>query len=157
MKRGRDWHLTASASCSTSWSLITRSCLCGRTLRRKNCLGATTCHQSLIRVSHKFKLGGKIILIYLDQHYPVNTYSFVFFIKSNNNDDVTDNDRKKITMDGIETQLICDFVETEPLDDLLTRMNGDYLNKFLGENDWPEGVKKDFVASLHTFMATVTE
>jgi hypothetical protein len=36
-------------------------------------------------------------------------------------------------------------------------MNGDYLNKFLGENDWPEGVKKDFVASLHTFMATVTE
>ena len=60
-------------------------------------------------------------------------------------------------MDVIETQLICDFVETEPLDDLLTRMNGDYLNKFLGENDWPEGVKKDFVASLHTFMATVTE
>jgi dynein heavy chain len=36
-------------------------------------------------------------------------------------------------------------------------MQSDYVNKFLGENDWPEGVKKDFVASLHTFMATLTE
>ena len=48
-------------------------------------------------------------------------------------------------------------METDPLDDLLGRMNNEYLTKFLGENDWPDGVKKDFVASLHSFMATLTE
>lgn len=36
-------------------------------------------------------------------------------------------------------------------------MNNEFINRFLGENDWPEGVKKDFIASLHTFMMTITE
>lgn len=50
-----------------------------------------------------------------------------------------------------------DVLEREPLDDLLNRMNNEYMNKFLGENDWPDGVKKDFVASLHNFMHTINE
>ena len=87
----------------------------------------------------------------------MNTYSFVFFIKAGASEDGASSRDVKITLEGIEQQLICDFVETEPLDDLLTRMNADYLNKFLGENDWPEGVKKDFTAAIHLFMATVTE
>ena len=36
-------------------------------------------------------------------------------------------------------------------------MNNDYAPKLLGENDWPEGVKKEFVANLHHFMANITE
>ena len=36
-------------------------------------------------------------------------------------------------------------------------MNEEYAPKLLGENDWPEGVKKEFVANLHSFMATITE
>ena len=36
-------------------------------------------------------------------------------------------------------------------------MNNDYAPKLLGENDWPEGVKKEFVANLHYFMAYITE
>lgn len=31
------------------------------------------------------------------------------------------------------------------------------MPKLLGENDWPDGVKKEFVANLHKFMATITE
>ena len=80
---------------------------------------------------------------------PINHYSFCFFLKAFG--------KEPITAQNIESQLVCDFVETDPLDDLLNRMNNEYVNKFLGENDWPEGVKKDFVAALHTFMATITE
>ena len=57
----------------------------------------------------------------------------------------------------MESQLVMDVLEREPLDDLLTRMNNDYMSKFLGENDWPEGVKKEFVATLHNFMHTINE
>ena len=29
--------------------------------------------------------------------------------------------------------------------------------KLLGENEWPENVKKEFVSNLHNFMAVITE
>jgi len=77
------------------------------------------------------------------------TYSFAYFIKADGNN--------AITLDNIESQLVMDVLEREPLDDLLNRMNSEYMNKFLGENDWPDGVKKDFIASLHNFMHTINE
>jgi len=43
------------------------------------------------------------------------------------------------------------------LDDLLNQMNAEYLPKLLAEKNWPEGVKKEFVAQLHKFMAALTE
>jgi len=43
------------------------------------------------------------------------------------------------------------------LDDLLSKMNSDYLNKFLQDKSWPDGVRKDFVSGLHKFMAALTE
>jgi len=49
------------------------------------------------------------------------------------------------------------LVDGDPLDDLLNQMNADFLPKLLGEKNWPEGVKKDFVANLHKFMAALTE
>ena len=33
----------------------------------------------------------------------------------------------------------------------------DACPKLLGENDWPENVKKEFVSNLHNFMAVITE
>jgi len=45
----------------------------------------------------------------------------------------------------------------DPLDDLLAKMNNDYLKKLLNENDWPEGVKLEFFANLHRFMAFLNE
>jgi dynein heavy chain, axonemal len=78
-----------------------------------------------------------------------NNYSFCYFIKAEG--------KAEITFDDIENQLVCGLIEQDPLDDLLSQMNNEYVIKFLGENDWPEGVKKDFIASLHTFMATITE
>jgi hypothetical protein len=36
-------------------------------------------------------------------------------------------------------------------------MNNEYLKKLLNENDWPEGVKLEFFANLHRFMAFLNE
>ena len=60
-------------------------------------------------------------------------------------------------METIGTQLIAGLADGDPLDDLLNIMNNDYAPKLLGENDWPDGVKKEFVANLHNFMANITE
>ena len=53
--------------------------------------------------------------------------------------------------------MIVGVVEGDPLDDLLNNMNAEFLPKLLGEKNWPEGVKKEFVAQLHKFMAALTE
>ena len=45
----------------------------------------------------------------------------------------------------------------DPLEDLLEKMNTEYVKKLLGENDWPDGVKKEFIANLHRFMAFLNE
>ena len=36
-------------------------------------------------------------------------------------------------------------------------MMNDACPKLLGETDWPESVKKEFVFNLHNFMAVITE
>jgi len=58
---------------------------------------------------------------------------------------------------AIEEHLMVGIIDKDPLDDLLDKMTSDYVPKLTGENDWPEGVKKEFVANLHKFMATITE
>ena len=40
---------------------------------------------------------------------------------------------------------------------MLTKMREQYLKPLLEEKSWPEGVKKEFVAGLHKFMAALTE
>jgi dynein heavy chain, axonemal len=49
------------------------------------------------------------------------------------------------------------MIDRDPLDDLLTKMQSEYCPKLLGENDWPDGVKKEFATNLHKFMCTITE
>ena len=51
-----------------------------------------------------------------------------------------------ITTANIHEILMVGRVDGDPLDDLLNQMNADYLPKLLGEKNWPEGVKKEFVA-----------
>lgn len=46
--------------------------------------------------------------------------------------------------------------DSDPLESLLGLMN-DTTPKLLGENEWPENVKKEFVSNLHNFMAVITE
>lgn len=49
------------------------------------------------------------------------------------------------------------MIYKEPLDDLLDKMNQDYLKTLLGENEWPEAVRKEFVTNVHKFMAFLNE
>jgi len=62
-----------------------------------------------------------------------------------------------ISADDIEDQVQFSTLEGDPLDDLLNKMVNDQMPNLLGENDWPEGVRKDFIANLHRFMASLTE
>lgn len=49
------------------------------------------------------------------------------------------------------------YIQSDPLEDLLEKMNTDYVKQLLQENDWPEGVKKEFIANLHKFMQYLNE
>jgi len=63
----------------------------------------------------------------------------------------------EINMHNINELIHVDSVNGDSLDDLLNKMNSEYLNKFLNDKSWPEGVRKDFIAGLHKFMAALTE
>jgi dynein heavy chain len=45
----------------------------------------------------------------------------------------------------------------DPLEDLLEKMNTEYVKKLLQENQWPDGVKKEFIANLQRFMSSLNE
>lgn len=64
---------------------------------------------------------------------------------------------KNITEENFTQSVFLKNIYTDPLDDLLDKMNQEYVKKLLSENDWPEGVKKEFVANLHRFMAFLNE
>ena len=61
------------------------------------------------------------------------------------------------TAERFKKYIHCQWIANDPLDDLLAKMNNDYLKKLLNENDWPEGVKLEFFANLHRFMAFLNE
>jgi dynein heavy chain len=60
-------------------------------------------------------------------------------------------------MDNIAKHVMTGMIDRDPLDDLLNKMNMEYCPKLLGENDWPDGVKKEFATNLHKFMCILTE
>jgi dynein heavy chain len=62
-----------------------------------------------------------------------------------------------VTAANLEECVLFRAVGTDPLEDLLEKMNTEYVAKLLRENDWPDGVKKEFIASLHRFMAFLNE
>lgn len=63
---------------------------------------------------------------------------------------------EKITAQNIQENVIGGCCDGDPLDQLLSMMN-EACPKLLGENEWPENVKKEFVSNLHNFMAVITE
>ena len=75
-------------------------------------------------------------------------YQIAYFIKRNASD--------KVTIGNINDRLIAGVCDGDPLDQLLRMMN-EACPKLLGENEWPENVKKEFVSNLHNFMAVITE
>ena len=59
-------------------------------------------------------------------------------------------------MANINEAIIAGVCDGDPLDQLLLMMN-EACPKLLGENEWPDNVKKEFVSNLHNFMAVITE
>ena len=91
------------------------------------------------------------ILQFSTSHNPShhNQFQMVYFIKMLY--DVP------ITLSNISEVVHTDSLYGDPLDNLLSKMNSDYLNRFLQDKTWPEGVRKDFTSGLHRFMAALTE
>jgi dynein heavy chain len=86
---------------------------------------------------------------FFDAGIKAEEYQVCFYFKRCGND--------PIVPALIETQLLVGQIDGNPLDDLLNKMNAEYVPKLLGENDWPDGVRKEFQANLNKFMATITE
>lgn len=79
----------------------------------------------------------------------INQFQMVYFIKRKFGEE--------ITMKTIDGDVYVDVMNGDALDDLLNKMNTDYLNQFLADRSWPEGIRKDFIGGLHKFMAALTE
>jgi len=62
-----------------------------------------------------------------------------------------------ITLENLQEVVLFKVIGNDPLQDLLERMNSEYVKSLLQDNDWPEGVKKDFISNLHKFMAFLNE
>jgi hypothetical protein len=62
-----------------------------------------------------------------------------------------------ITGENLQEVVMFKQISSDPLEDLLDKMNNDYVKKLLQQNDWPDGVKKEFVNYLHRFMAFLNE
>ena len=75
-------------------------------------------------------------------------YQIAYFIKRR--------PAERVTMANINEAVISGICDGDPLDQLL-RMMENACPKLLGENEWPDNVKKEFVSNLHTFMAVITE
>ena len=58
-----------------------------------------------------------------------------------------------ITMANINDCILFKAVGTDPLEDLLETMKSEYVKKLLSNNQWPDGVRKEFMSNLHNFMA----
>ena len=65
--------------------------------------------------------------------------------------------KEPVVVAKINQQIMTGQINGNPLDDLLNKMNNEYVPKLHGENEWPDGVKKEFQANLNKFMATLTE
>ena len=79
----------------------------------------------------------------------VEQYQVCYFIKRAG--------KEVITLQRIDQQIITGQINDNPLDDLLTKMTNEYVPKLHGEQEWPDGVKKEFYANLNRFMSTLTE
>jgi dynein heavy chain len=87
--------------------------------------------------------------LFYDQGINPNEYQVVYFMKRRWD--------RNITEANLQDCVLFKTLSSDPLEDLLAKMNGEYVKKLLQENDWPDGVKKEFIANLHKFMAFLNE
>lgn len=64
---------------------------------------------------------------------------------------------ERVTLENIESNLFIKGFQLNYLKNVLNLMNTIFIPAFFKETSWPENVKKEFMAQLHKFMATVTE
>lgn len=57
-----------------------------------------------------------------------------------------------ITISNIKECVLFKQIGTDPMEDLLEQMKPDYVKKLLSDNTWPDGVRKEFMSNMHTFM-----
>jgi hypothetical protein len=74
--------------------------------------------------------------LYLELNITAEQYQVCYFIKRSG--------KEQVTASQIEQQVMTGQINGNPLDDLLNKMNNVYVPKLHGENDWPDGVKKEF-------------
>ena len=86
---------------------------------------------------------------FYDQGVAGQDYQVCYFVKK-----IWD---QPITVQNLEECLLFKGINMDPLEDLLEKMNSEYVKKLLQDNDWPDGVKKEFIANLHRFMAFLNE
>jgi dynein heavy chain len=86
---------------------------------------------------------------FFDEDIKGENYNVVCFIKKNDVD--------QISLDGLRDSIQFLTINKEPLDDLLEKMQTNYIKTLLAENEWPDTVKKEFVAGVHKFMAFLNE
>jgi len=79
----------------------------------------------------------------------VEDYQVIFYLKMSG--------KEEIFMDNIDMCIMPGMIDRDPLNNLLEKMNMEYCPKLLGENKWPDSVKKEFATNLHKFMCNLTE
>lgn len=67
------------------------------------------------------------------------------------------NEGQKITAENFKDLLFVKEFQFNYLKTVLNLMNSSFIPVFSKEGNWPESVKKEFMAQLHKFMAVATE
>ena len=80
-------------------------------------------------------------------------YQVAYFLKKGSTEGWT----PVTAADNLEERVLFGHLATDPLEDLRDKMEGEHVKKLLQENEWPDGVKKEFIANLHRFMAFLHE
>ena len=79
----------------------------------------------------------------------IEQFQMLFFVKVN--------PHEAITISNISKVIYVDTCDRDPLDDLLNKMNSNYLNIFLQDKSWSDGMRKDFILVLHKYISALTE
>jgi dynein heavy chain len=85
---------------------------------------------------------------FYDEDIKGENYNVVCFLKK---------DVEHVTLENIREEIQFLTINKEPLDDLLEKMETNYIKHLLAENEWPDTVKKEFVSGVHRFMAFLNE
>ena len=84
----------------------------------------------------KFGKFAKIFNMTVENTMTSEQYQVSYFVKRSG--------KEPVVVARINQQVMTGQINGNPLDDLLNKMNNEYVPKLHGENEWPDGVKKEF-------------